>query len=131
MMSWSPDVLMSSSPHVLKSWSPESLLDSSSSMYDHSYIKPTKKLGLNFSFKLVVVIVQITLGKESIVVLLGQFQINYDLPMMIAEERMYPAKWKFHSLFYVVSAFYHFSSSSKVMDILHLILCKNSRKRNN
>ena len=56
-------------------------------MYDHC-----NKLGLNFSFKLVVVIVQITLGKESIVVLLGQFQINYDLPMMIAEERMYPAK---------------------------------------
>ena len=61
-------------------------------MYDHSYIKSCNKLGLNFSFKLVVVIVQITLGKESIVVLLGQFQINYDLPMMIAEERMYPAK---------------------------------------
>ena len=56
-------------------------------MYDHC-----NKLGLNFSFKLVVVIVQITLGKESIVVLLGQFQINYDLPMMIAED--VPSKMK-------------------------------------
>ena len=57
-------------------------------MYDHC-----NKLGLNFTFKLVVVIVQITLGKESIVVLLGQFQINYDLPMMIAEEDV-PSKMK-------------------------------------
>ena len=44
------------------------------------------KLGLSISFKLVVVIEQITLGKGNIVVSLGQFQINYDLAVMIAED---------------------------------------------